>query len=118
MATVFGRGENPINFVSVHDVARWVELAVNDRGLRGEIIEVGGPEDLTLNALAEMVAAESGRPSARARHIPLAALRAGQVLVRPFRPDLAGLIEAAVRMDTTDMSFYQGAAQRAPAAAG
>jgi len=34
-ATVFGRGDNPINFVSVRDVARFIELAVVDRRLRG-----------------------------------------------------------------------------------
>jgi hypothetical protein len=30
-ATVFGRGENPINLVSVRDIAQFVELAVIDR---------------------------------------------------------------------------------------
>ena len=117
-ATVFGRGENPINFVSVQDVARLVEVAMNDRGLRGEIIEVAGPENLTLNEMADAAAVSSGRPPARARHIPLTALRVGQVLVRPFRPDLAGLMQAAVLMDTTDMSVDQGAAERLPAPAG
>jgi uncharacterized protein YbjT (DUF2867 family) len=103
-ANVFGRGENPINFVSVRDVARFIELAVGDRRLRGETLDVGGPENLTLNAVVDVVAAGSGRP-VKVRHVPLAALRIGAKLMRPFRPDLAGLIEAAVRMDTADMSF-------------
>lgn len=103
-ATVFGRGENPINFVSVQDVARLIELAVKDRRLRGETLDIGGPENLTFNALVEVVAASSCRP-AKARHVPLAALRMTEALMRPFKPDLAGLIEAAVRMDTVDMSF-------------
>jgi uncharacterized protein YbjT (DUF2867 family) len=103
-ATVFGRGENPINFVSVRDVARFIQLAVVDHGLRGKTLEIGGPENLTLNALVEIVAASSGRPP-RARHVPLMALRLGAALMRPFKPDLAGLIEAAVRMDTAEMSF-------------
>ena len=42
---VFGRGDNPINFVSVVDVAAAVERAVTDRGLRGTIIEVGGARE-------------------------------------------------------------------------
>ena len=103
-ANVFGRGENPINFVSVQDVATCIELAVADPRLRGKTIDIGGPENLTLNALVEAIAASSGRPP-RARHVPLAALRSGARLMRPFKPDIAGLIEAAVRMDTSDMTF-------------
>src|SRR5437660_1298672 len=98
-ATVFGRGENPINFVSVQDVARFIELAVADRRLRGKTLDIGGPENLTLNAIVEVIAASSGRPP-RARHVPLTALRLGAGLMRPFKPDLAGLMQAAVRMDT------------------
>jgi uncharacterized protein YbjT (DUF2867 family) len=103
-AIVFGRGENPINFVSVHDVARCVEQDVIDQQLRGRIVEVGGPENLTLNQLVEIVAQRNGVPS-KARHIPLAVLRLGATALRPFKPDIAGLLHAAVLMDTTDMSF-------------
>ena len=44
---IFGRGKNPINFVSSRDVARYVDLAVADPAMRGVAIDVGGPEDLT-----------------------------------------------------------------------
>ena len=42
-----GHGENPINFVSVTDVAETVERAVLDDTNRGEIIEVCGPLTVT-----------------------------------------------------------------------
>jgi uncharacterized protein YbjT (DUF2867 family) len=103
-ATVFGRGDNPINFVSVRDVARVIELAISGDRSHGRTVGVGGPENLTLNKMVEILAANSDR-KASARHIPLPALRAGSMLLRPFRPDLAGMIEAAVLMDTADMSF-------------
>ena len=45
---VFGRGLNPINWVSAADVAEFVTLATLDSALRGEVIEVGGPENLTI----------------------------------------------------------------------
>jgi NADH dehydrogenase len=102
-AMVFGRGDNPINFVSVHDVARSVEQALIDQQLRGRTVEVAGPESLTLNRLVEIVAQRNGR-QARARHIPLTALRLGAVALRLFKPDIADLLQAAVLMDTTDMS--------------
>ncbi|HUE66884.1 MAG TPA: SDR family oxidoreductase [Candidatus Acidoferrum sp.] len=103
-AIVFGRGTNPINFVSVHDVARLIGLAVRDRGMRRKTFDIGGPENLTLSALVEVVAASRGLKP-RARHVPLTALRLGAVVMRPFRPDLAGLLQASIRMDTADMSF-------------
>ena len=49
---VFGRGENPINFVSVSDVAASAERAVNDPQLRGRVLEIAGPRNLTFNQLA------------------------------------------------------------------
>ena len=103
-ATIFGRGENPINFVSVQDVARFVDLAMADRRLDGRTLEIGGPQNLTLNEVVEVVAANYGRPP-KARHIPLTALRVGAVLLRAVRPDLAGLLQAAIRMDSVNMRF-------------
>ena len=105
-ATVFGHGKNPINFVSVRDVARFIELAVADRRLRDKTLDVGGPENLTLSTVVEAIAASHGLQP-RARHVPLTALRLAEVLLRPFRPDLAGLVQAAIQMDTSNMSFDQ-----------
>jgi NADH dehydrogenase len=103
-ATVFGRGDNPINLVSVRDVARFVELAVTDPRLRGVAMDLGGPENLTLNDVVRILAAGSGRKAA-ARHVPLLAMRVGSHLMRPFKPDLARLIRAALLMDTAEMSL-------------
>jgi uncharacterized protein YbjT (DUF2867 family) len=103
-ATVFGHGKNAVNFVSVRDVARFIDLAAADRRLRGKTLDVGGPENLTLSTVVEVIAASHGLPP-RTRHVPLTALRLGEILLRPFRPDLAGLIQASIQMDTTDMSF-------------
>jgi uncharacterized protein YbjT (DUF2867 family) len=106
-ATVFGRGDNPINLVSVRDVARFIEMAAVDRRLRGAALDVGGPENLTLNDVVETLAATSGR-TPKARHISLTALRVGSLLMRSLKPDLAGLIRAAILMDTSDMSLDPG----------
>jgi uncharacterized protein YbjT (DUF2867 family) len=99
---VFGRGQNPINFVSVADVAAVVERAVTDTGLRGQEIEVGGPQNLTFNELAALLQKIRGCP-ARVRHVPPALLRA----VAPF----ARQARAAIAMDTLDMTFHASARQ-------
>jgi uncharacterized protein YbjT (DUF2867 family) len=103
-ALVFGPGRNPINFVSAHDVAAVVDLAVCDRSLRGQLLEVGGPENLTFTQLAERLVTASGRPG-RIRHIPLAPLRAMSLLARPVSPAFARQAQAAVVMNTTDMTL-------------
>jgi uncharacterized protein YbjT (DUF2867 family) len=101
---VFGRGLNPINFVSVEDVAALVERVLSASTPRGQTIEIGGSGNATFQQFAGMVADALGQPS-RPRHVPRAALRAMSVLARPFKPVFARHAGAAVVMDTQDMSF-------------
>jgi uncharacterized protein YbjT (DUF2867 family) len=96
---VFGRGDNPINFVSVRDVAAAVEQAVLDKNLRGRVLEIVGPQDLTLNQLMDLVRNQRGRPH-RLWHLPRWLLRAMAPLHRQPR--------AALIMDTEDMTFPGG----------
>ncbi len=99
-----GRGDNPINFVSAHDVARFIDLAVVDPALRGGVVEVGGPENLSLRQVAATVETVTGKMGAKS-HVPLPMMRLMAVLMRPVNPALARQIQAGVVMDTRDMSF-------------
>jgi NADH dehydrogenase len=101
---VFGRGDNPVNFVSVNDVADVVVRAVVDDRLRGTVLEVGGPENLTFNELAARLQRARGT-TASVRHVPRFALRAGAHFDRRARAGLA--------MDTIDMTFDAEAARGA-----
>lgn len=93
---VFGRGDNPINFVSVRDVADLVVDAVVDPTRRGHVTEIGGPEDLTFNELAAALRDVTGRPT-KVRHVPRAMLRVMAPMNRQPR--------AALVMDTNDMTY-------------
>ncbi len=108
---VFGRGDNPLNLIAVHDVAQFVELALGDPGLRGATLEIGGPDNLSMNELLATVERVTGR-TGRIDHVPVPALRLMSVLLRPVRPGLAGMIGAAVVMDTRDMRFDGSATAR------
>ena len=100
---VFGRGTNPINFVSVTDVAALAEQAVTDPAARGRILEIGGPGNLTLNQLATAVQAAAGRTSAP-RHVPPAVLRLIASTLGPVKPELGRQVRAALIMDQTDLT--------------
>jgi NADH dehydrogenase len=93
---VFGRGDNPVNFVSVLDVATVVERAVLDSGLREQVVEVGGPQNLSFNQLAALLQRLRGHDG-QIHHVP-------RWLLRTLAP-LSRRARAAVVMDTADMSF-------------
>lgn len=108
---VFGRGRNPINFVSALDVARVVDLAIADRSFRGKVVEMPGPENLTLDQLVAIIESVYGR-SGRVSHTPRAAMRLLSIALGPIDRMRAGQIAAALVMDTRDMTM-DGRAVRA-----
>jgi uncharacterized protein YbjT (DUF2867 family) len=103
-AMVFGRGDNPINFNSAKDVARFIELALFDPDLSRTILAVGGPENVTFNQLVGEIKRAVGR-KAVVKHVPLSIMRLSALVMRPFKPDLAGMIQGGIAFDTVDMTF-------------
>jgi NADH dehydrogenase len=101
---VFGRGENPINFVSVADVAALLERAILDQRTRGQILEIGGPDTLTFNQLADAVQMQSGQPQAT-RHAPTPLLRLVANSIGRVKPQLGRQTRAAITMDRVDLTF-------------
>jgi NADH dehydrogenase len=99
---VFGRGDNPINFVAASDVATLLANAVTDPTTRGRIIEVSGPVDLTLNEVAGEVMRAAGRPGAP-RHLPRGAMKVVAATVGRARPQVGRMVRASLIMDTVDL---------------
>jgi uncharacterized protein YbjT (DUF2867 family) len=101
---VFGRGRNPINWVSASDVARFVELAIVDPTLRGQILAIGGPENLTMREFVDVFRTETASPGS-VGHMPLAAMRLMAIVTRPLNPSMARQIQAGIVMDTRPQAF-------------
>jgi uncharacterized protein YbjT (DUF2867 family) len=101
---IFGEGANPINFVSVSDVAALVERAVVDPSARGATLAIGGPQNLSFNELAAGLQQASGRMAAP-RHIPRTMLRLLAAALGPVQPNRARQMRAAIAMDTMDLTF-------------
>ena len=100
---VFGHGNNPVNFVSVTDVAALVEHALTHPATRGRILEIGGPDNLTLNQLAAAIQAAAGRTSTP-RHLPTLALRLMAATAGRVKPGLGRQARAALHMDQADLT--------------
>lgn len=101
---VFGRAQNPINFVSVYDVARFVELAATGSELAGQVTELGGPENLSLLEFVETFRKAVG-VTGTVKHVPRAMMKLLSYAARPFHPTFARMVQAGLVMDTTDMTF-------------
>lgn len=108
---VFGWGNNPINFVSVSDVAALVEHAVTDPASRGRILQIGGPENLTFNQLATAIQAAAGRTTAP-RHVPPRVLRLMAQTAGRLKPELGRQARTALFMDQTRLHHDAGDARQ------
>jgi NADH dehydrogenase len=96
---VFGRGDNPIAWVSVDDVAALTARAVTDESLRGRTLEICGPQQATLRELASMVMAHRGWPGSP-RQVPRPMLHLMAAATAMVRPQLARQARASLAMDT------------------
>ena len=63
--SLFGKGENPRNFVADDDVAKFAVMALEDAHLSGQVIDIGGPENLTNMQVVRLYEELSGKPSQR-----------------------------------------------------
>ena len=94
---VFGRGEQPIGFVSAADVAALVARAATDEAHRGRVLEISGPP-LTMNELAGALQRARGWTGSP-RHVPRQVLRLLALVTRPVAPAFARKNQTALQMD-------------------
>jgi uncharacterized protein YbjT (DUF2867 family) len=95
---VFGRGQTPLWWVSVEDVATVVARVVLDPSARGQVVDVVGPQPLTLQELAERVM-EAHSWSGAPRRVPRPVLRAGAMTVGALVPPVGRQLRAALALD-------------------
>ena len=101
---VTGRGRHPRNFVAAEDVAKVVMGALKIPSLRGETIDVGGPENLTSNQVVQLFARLSGR-KAKVTHIPVPIVKSMARVMKPIHPGISRVMRMSVNDETTDQTF-------------
>ncbi len=101
---LFGPGTSPRNFVAAADVAMLVVRALEDERLRGETVEIGGPENLTMLEVVSIFERVAGT-TARVTHIPLPVVRALIRVAAPLHSGVRRILQLALQAETTDQSF-------------
>lgn len=83
VVTLFGDGSRIVNYVAVDDVADVVVAILGRPEVRNEVIAFGGPSEVSVERLVALLEAAMGTTVKR-RRVPVAVLRAGSILLRPF----------------------------------
>jgi uncharacterized protein YbjT (DUF2867 family) len=106
--TIFGSGNNPCNFMAGRDAAHIAVLALTDPKMKNRTIEMGGPDNLTKNQVAEMYGRFSGKKP-KVTNVPTGVMKVMAPILRPFQPVISRLMVFSVWGDTTDQTFDPGA---------
>jgi uncharacterized protein YbjT (DUF2867 family) len=112
-ATIFGDGSSVANFIAVEDVAEFAVKILARPDVVNEVIEAGGPSNLSQNELVTLLERRL-KSSGKRRHIPVAALRLLPPVVRPFNEVAARLVSLGFYLATTPQAFpgWKAAADR------
>lgn len=102
--TILGRGNNPRNFVAMRDVAEIAIRVLDDPQARSAVIDIGGPDNLTNNQVAELYADIAGIPP-KIAHIPPGMVRALATLLKPVHPGLSSVLTWSLYWETADETF-------------
>ena len=104
VATLFGDGNAVANYIAVEDVAEFAVKILARPEIVNEVIDIGGPSNLSQNDVAAIVERRF-KSGGKRRHIPVAAMRLLAPIVKPFN-------EVAARMMT--LGLYSATARPFP----
>jgi NADH dehydrogenase len=111
-ATVFGEGTGVANYIAVEDVAEFIVKILAREDVVNEVVELGGPSNVSFNDLVTLVERRLGS-SGKRRHVPTFMLKYLPPLVRPFNELTARLMTLGYYATLhTPSSKWQVAADR------
>jgi len=103
VATIFGDGNTVANYIAVDDVAEFA-VKILERDVVDEVVEAGGPSNVSQNHLATLVERRL-KSSGKRRHVPVAAMRLLPPIVRPFNEVAARLMTLGLYSATESTPF-------------
>jgi NADH dehydrogenase len=88
---LFGDGSAVANYIAVKDVAEFAVKILAREEIVNEVIDLGGPSNISFNDLATLVERRLAA-SGKRRHIPVAVMKLLPPLVRPFNEVVARMM--------------------------
>jgi uncharacterized protein YbjT (DUF2867 family) len=112
-ATIFGDGTRLSNYIAVDDVAEFAVKVVGRPEIVNEVVDAGGPSNVSLNDLATLVERRL-KSSGKRKHVPVFAMRVLPAIVRPFNEVAARLMTLGYYAATESVPFpdWKAAADR------
>jgi uncharacterized protein YbjT (DUF2867 family) len=112
VATIFGDGNTIANYIAEDDVAEFA-LKILEREAVNEIVEAGGPSNVSQNQLVTLLERRF-KSSGKRRHVPVVAMRLLPPVVRPFNEVAARLMTLGLYSATVAQPFpgWQASASR------
>lgn len=102
--TIFGKGQNPVNFIAVEDVVKIIRTCLNNHNYMNSLVTIGGPENLTLRQVAETFE-QVTRKKGQRKHAFLPALKIMAFIMGLYSPTVARQMKTAILIDTARMEF-------------
>jgi uncharacterized protein YbjT (DUF2867 family) len=103
-AILFGDGQSITNLIAIEDVAEFSLRILLKEEIRNESIEVGGPSNISGDAMVSLFEKHMG-VRAKRRRIPVPVLWLGGLLLRPFNEVAARLMRMGYFSATSDGRF-------------
>jgi len=104
VATVFGRGDRVVNYISIDDVTSFVLAILGNPAVQDEIIDIGGPSEMNFIEFSAAIQRAMGVPEKR-RHVPAPVLVVARQLARPFNEVAARLASLGYFTTLSDRRF-------------
>ena len=104
VATIFGDGNAVANYIAVADVAEFAVKILSRPEVLNEVVDAGGPSNVSQNDLATLVERRL-KSSGKRRHVPVVAMRVLPPIIRPFNEVAARLMTLGLYAATKSVPF-------------
>src|SRR5215469_9934994 len=101
-AVIYGEGKNKISWIAIKDVARFAVASIDSPAAENAVIQLGGPEDLSVLDAVEIFEQESGQ-TFELQNVPDEALRARMAATDSLGKTFNGLMIGLNDVGTIDM---------------
>ena len=102
--TIYGKGENPISWISFRDVAQFAVASLSNSIAQNAVLQLGGPAGISPNDAVGIFEKAAGGPF-DVQHIPMGALEANFAEAQdPMQKSFAGLMLSYATTKPVDMT--------------